>query len=371
MDFSAIFQIRTKRFWWMDVIFYFVISLLIATIFSYVIFLVKNNFQREDIKKETAALETVGTAQQKSEEQSVIGYQKKISDFTNLLKNHEFASNVFAFMEAQTLPNVWFKQFSLDEKSNGVQLSGESDDLDALSRQVASFERNKYVKNISTLNSALGESARITFNIDLLLDQSIFGYISTAEALSVATSPSTQPLVQQSPVTPAVQPSTTPGANTQQASQPGGETQSTALSSEKAIISFNFLASPEIVGIVDNINFIVTLNVPYGTNIENLTPLIVVSPGATIIPASNVAQDFISPVAYRVTAQDGSIQNYTAKVIVQANPEAGKNSGYGLIILIAIASAVIIIIAVVVILLLRKRNKGQKSGKAGAGTPNI
>ena len=54
MDFSVIFQLRTKKFWWMDVIFYFVISLLIATLFCYVIFLTKNNFQREDIKKEVA-----------------------------------------------------------------------------------------------------------------------------------------------------------------------------------------------------------------------------------------------------------------------------------------------------------------------------
>ena len=57
MDFSTIFQIRTKRFWWMDVIFYFVISLLIATVLCYVIFMTKNNMQREDIKKETRALE--------------------------------------------------------------------------------------------------------------------------------------------------------------------------------------------------------------------------------------------------------------------------------------------------------------------------
>jgi len=56
MDFSTIFQLRTKKFWWMDVIFYFVISLLIATALCYVIFLIKDNLLRQDIKKETAAL---------------------------------------------------------------------------------------------------------------------------------------------------------------------------------------------------------------------------------------------------------------------------------------------------------------------------
>ncbi|MCX6722702.1 MAG: hypothetical protein NT094_01375, partial [Candidatus Staskawiczbacteria bacterium] len=104
MDFSVIFQLRTKKFWWMDVIFYFVIALLMATIFCYIIFLTKNNFQREDIKEQDAALQTVGTYQQKEYEKNVISYRNKINDFNSLFKNHEFASNVFGFMRAQTMP---------------------------------------------------------------------------------------------------------------------------------------------------------------------------------------------------------------------------------------------------------------------------
>ena len=146
-------------------------------------------FREQDIKIETADLQTVGTDQQKQQETEVINYQKKIKDFTNLLKNHEFASNVFAFMQAQTMPNIWFNQFSLDEKNNAVQLSGESDNMDAFSRQVAVFEKNKYVKNIGTFNSSLGESARIEFNMNLMLDQNIFNYLSDMLLSSIATSP--------------------------------------------------------------------------------------------------------------------------------------------------------------------------------------
>ena len=91
-------------------------------------------------------MQTVGTDQQKEQETEVIDYRKKINDFTDLLKNHEFASNVFAFMQAQTMPNVWFKQFSLDEKNNAVQLSGEADDMDAFSRQVAALKKINMLK---------------------------------------------------------------------------------------------------------------------------------------------------------------------------------------------------------------------------------
>ena len=209
MDFSVIFQIRTKKFWWMDVIFYFVVSLLVATVLCYGIFFLKNIWQRQDIQAESLKFSNVGTDQQRQEETDVISYQKKISDFTSLFKNHEFASNVFAFMQTQTIPNVWFKQFSLDEKGGTVQLSGESDNLDSLSRQVSVLEKNKYVTNVGNLNSSLGDNAKIEFNVSITLSQDIFNYLSDMTAvLQPPTAPAqlvpSIPGIPVSPGTPAV-----------------------------------------------------------------------------------------------------------------------------------------------------------------------
>ena len=86
MDFSAIFQMRTKKFWWMDVIFYFVMSMLIATLLCYAIFSIKYNSNKEEIRKQDIALQTVGTDQQKEEEKQVINYQKKILDLQEFKK---------------------------------------------------------------------------------------------------------------------------------------------------------------------------------------------------------------------------------------------------------------------------------------------
>jgi UDP-N-acetylglucosamine enolpyruvyl transferase len=66
----------------MDVIFYFVLSMLVATVLCYLVFLLKNAWQREDIKKEVLALQTVGTEEQKSQEKEVINYRRKINDFS-------------------------------------------------------------------------------------------------------------------------------------------------------------------------------------------------------------------------------------------------------------------------------------------------
>ena len=89
--------------------------------------------------------------------------------------------------------------------------------------------------------------------------------------------------------------------------------------SSKSINSFVFSGlSPEVDGTVDNTNYAVNLNVSSGTDVTNLTPTITVSDNATISPNSGVAQDFTNPVTYTVTAQDGSIQDYTVTVTTQS-----------------------------------------------------
>lgn len=199
MDFSIIFQLRTKKFWWLDVIFYFVLSLLAAAVFCYLIFAVKISMQNSQIQELKEAIETVGTEQQLAYEKEVITYQKKINDFADIFKNHGFSSNVFVFMEEQTRPNVWFQNFNMDQKGAKINLSGESDNLDAFSRQVAVFERNEYVDDINLLNSGLGESGRATFNLNLTLNPKIFGYISdmlTELTPMATTTPSSVPLFQ-------------------------------------------------------------------------------------------------------------------------------------------------------------------------------
>lgn len=196
MDFSIIYQLRTKKFWWLDVIFYFVISLLIATAFCYIIFSIKISMQNKQINDLKAAIETVGTEQQLAYEKEVITYQKKINDFAEVFQNHGFSSNVFVFMEAQTRPNVWFQNFSMDQKGAKINLSGEADDMDAFSRQVSIFERNEYVDNINLLNSSLGESDRVGFNLNLTLNTKIFGYISDTLTPMETTTPSSTPIFQ-------------------------------------------------------------------------------------------------------------------------------------------------------------------------------
>jgi len=197
-----------------------------------------------------------------------------------------------------------------------------------------------------------------------MLNQNIFSYLSSIPSILQTATPSEQSLVQQGQIptesrgsstvvgtTPAGQ--ITPPTNGQQ--PPGGTS-----SSEKLITSFHLLLNPEIIGIVDETNYTITLNVPYGTDVKNLTPSMVISPGATVLPASNLPQDFTTPITYKVTAQDGSIQNYGARVIVNNPPVVSKKSNQsGFIALIIIALVGIVAVITVTILFIRKK-RGPK-----------
>lgn len=87
-----------------------------------------------------------------------------------------------------------------------------------------------------------------------------------------------------------------------------------ALNSEANIVAFHF---PGQVGasMIDTSNHTITVYMPGGTDLSNLIPMIDISTGATINPASGVAQDFTVAVTYTVTAQDGTIQTWTVNVM--------------------------------------------------------
>ena len=85
---------------------------------------------------------------------------------------------------------------------------------------------------------------------------------------------------------------------------------------EKSILSFRFDAL-DYEGVIDEVLRKVDCVLPAETDVTQLVPTIEVSEGATVEPASGVAQDFTNPVNYTVTAQNGTTAVYTVTVIVE------------------------------------------------------
>ncbi|GAA4462472.1 hypothetical protein GCM10023189_39180 [Nibrella saemangeumensis] len=84
---------------------------------------------------------------------------------------------------------------------------------------------------------------------------------------------------------------------------------------EKQITAFSFEAfNPVVQATIDQTTKKITATLPANANLSALTPTITVSAKATVSPTSGVTQNFVNPVNYTVTAEDGSTQVYEVKV---------------------------------------------------------
>lgn len=84
---------------------------------------------------------------------------------------------------------------------------------------------------------------------------------------------------------------------------------------EKEIKSFDFkILNPAVSGVIDAGGKTVKAEVPIGTDLTKLAPVITLSDKASVSPASGVSQDFSKPVTYTVTAGDGTSQSYVVTI---------------------------------------------------------
>lgn len=174
MNFNLLYQLKNKS-WWTEVFFYFSIVSLSVAILTYGVFAYKYYIQDQEINEINEKMLAFPTVQQKEQEKEVFDYKKKIDDFSAILNNQKFFSNVFVFMEKNTLPNVSFSLFDITESLREVRLSGETDNMSSLSHQIQVFEENKdYVKSISVLNSQLGANGATKFVLNISFHPQIF-----------------------------------------------------------------------------------------------------------------------------------------------------------------------------------------------------
>jgi len=101
----------------------------------------------------------------------------------------------------------------------------------------------------------------------------------------------------------------------------------TLLNNEKQILKFSFLAEEneqldiDIVANIDQEKQEISMVLPFGTEVTELKPDIIVSEKATIPQNAETAIDFSEPILYNVMAEDGSFISYTVKVrVISSTP---------------------------------------------------
>ena len=171
MDFNLPNQLKDKSLR-VNFLFYSALVLLMIAIFCYGIFWLKTYLQNQKIGELDKQISEYGTDQEKLYEKEVLGHKKTIDDFAAII-----SSNVFVFIEENTLPSIWFSNFDMSKSTNEIKLSGESASMEILSQQVQIFENKKeHVKSISVLESETGANGKIKFILNLSLNPNIFTY---------------------------------------------------------------------------------------------------------------------------------------------------------------------------------------------------
>lgn len=94
-------------------------------------------------------------------------------------------------------------------------------------------------------------------------------------------------------------------------------------SAEVEILNFDLLDQVKLS--IDSANRTLLSTVLLSTDISSLAPVIEISEGAQIVPASGDTLDFTNPVAYTVTAEDGKVQDWIITVQNATTENSEKN----------------------------------------------
>lgn len=117
----------------------------------------------EDLDAQTAVL----TGQISAEEQeSLIGFYSQLVNLKGILASHYFHSNIFGFLEENTLSNIFYTEATLTATDNSLALKGEAESLDALVEQMAVFDGASELNRV-VLNQTAFEREGTTFVLTL------------------------------------------------------------------------------------------------------------------------------------------------------------------------------------------------------------
>jgi len=159
---------------WQNILFYFSITILIASVAIYFIlgnFLKKSSAELANLENEVSKGKTVD---EQNLENRILGYQKKIEDFSRLIKNYQQASSILNFIQESAHPKVWFSLVDFDINENSAAIEGKVDNFQILGQQFLIFKTNPLVKKINLSNVLIGKDGVIEFSLKFLLDPQLF-----------------------------------------------------------------------------------------------------------------------------------------------------------------------------------------------------
>lgn len=117
-----------------------------------------------------------------NQEKDLYAFEEKLNVMGELLENHVYTSRIFTFLEAHTLPKVWYSSFISTDKGI-VTLRASADNLKSAAKQISHIETQPEVFQINVNNfqtniNDLGQIVNATFEMQIIFNED---FLTTVE----------------------------------------------------------------------------------------------------------------------------------------------------------------------------------------------
>ena len=166
---------KIKKISWINIVLYSYLAIFLVLFLSYFIF---DHYQKK-LNQEFSDLEKslLRTPAEKELEEEIIGYQRKLKDFTSLLNYHRLPLNIFNFLEKVTHPKVWFSELDLNLTKNTIDLSGQADTSEVMAQQLLILRKEELIQNLNLSKLSRNKEGRLEFSLQVeILESGISNY---------------------------------------------------------------------------------------------------------------------------------------------------------------------------------------------------
>src|SRR4030042_50548 len=150
---------------WLNILFYILIFLFVASIVS--IFILNNSLSNslEDLSSLEITILQKDTLDNASLENKILVYRDKIRDFSYLADQHLITSKVFGIVEGFCHPKVWFSNFELDSRKGELSLNGKTDDFKTLGQQLLILKDEESITGYALKEALIDNDGKIDFTL--------------------------------------------------------------------------------------------------------------------------------------------------------------------------------------------------------------
>lgn len=126
--------------------------------------------QKEQLEQKTTTLANQVSAE---EQEKLIGFYSQLTNLKKVLDTHSFNSNVFGFLEKNTLPTIFFDEVNFIASDNSLTLKGQAASLRNLVNQMAVFDGASELTRV-VLNQTSFDKGNTVFALTINFKQEFF-----------------------------------------------------------------------------------------------------------------------------------------------------------------------------------------------------